>query len=137
MDGSYSLGVEKGKSNWVHSVQSKGRARVPARREQVCIVDITERTIRSALGFANERSRGRDLSHVEGRLFQPTMFSAADMFVLEQRDTGSICLRHLLPGDADHGDRPMALAYKLLSVSATFVTPRLSYESRCSSPIRY
>jgi len=40
-----------------------GRARVPARREPVCVVDLTERSIGSVLGFANNGSRGRDPSH--------------------------------------------------------------------------
>ena len=39
-----------------------GRARVLARREQVCVVNLTQRWMWSVLGFGNDGSRGRDPS---------------------------------------------------------------------------
>jgi len=43
--------------------------------------------------------------------------------VPEQRETGAIRLRRLVPGNAGHQDTGIGLAYPLLSASATFVTP--------------
>ena len=54
---------------WYFVVTGSGRARVLARREQVCIAGVTRRSIGSILGFENDGSRGRDPSHALG----PTM----------------------------------------------------------------
>ena len=51
-----------------HAGRDSGRARVPARREQGCVVNLVKRPAWSALGFVKEGSRGRDPSRVFGRI---------------------------------------------------------------------
>ena len=77
--------------------------------------------------------RGPDLKV----FYQPRSLFREHVPFLNSAFTPSMRLRLFVPGNYYVRDLPLGLAYPLLSASATFVTPRLFYESRCSPPIRH
>src|ERR1700740_504533 len=104
MDGTYSVGVEKGKSTSTPGLKPRAESSSP---------------------FGTKRVP-RHLHSV------PRACS-----ICEQCDPQPIHRLPFLAGNNRVRTRQIGLAHPLLSASATFVTPRLFYESRCSPPIRH